>query len=108
MEKESYQSHKVDSNVTGVKAEVKKLLCRDAIFCDLSNKDFLLEYWANVDNIENSTRFDSLVWDSVRLTDPETILRCRRKVVEENPDLAANREMMKKKLEYGKEVQKKI
>lgn len=72
--------------------KVKYLLQEIPGFKDLTNKQFVFAYWHY-----NNGYTPPNVSIYSQLSDPETIRRCKQKVIENNPTLAASDEVTKKK-----------
>lgn len=51
---------------------------------NLTNKEFIYAYWKKYDGLKSKINLPTFR----RLTDPESIARCRRKVVEKHPLLS--------------------
>jgi len=67
--------------------KVEYLLKEIPQFRELTNKEFLFAYWHINFGFAPGMKLEIPVY--VKLTDPETVTRCKRKVVENNPTLAA-------------------
>lgn len=81
-----YQS--VLNTFDDIAGKVKYLLEEIPQFRDLTNKQFVFAYWHYNNNFCPGMKLEIPVY--TKLTDPETITRCKRKVVENNPTLAAS------------------
>jgi len=91
------QYNRAINSFTKVADKIRYLLEEIPQFRELTNKQFVFAYWHYNNGfcpgmeLHISTYYD--------LTDPETIRRCKQKVVETNPDLAASDEVTDKKSE---------
>ncbi len=84
-----YQS--VLKTFTKVADKVQYLLTEIPEFRNLNNKEFLFAYWHYNFGFCPGMKLEVPVYH--KLTDSETIRRCKQKVVEENPELAASSEV---------------
>ena len=78
------------STFSNVADKIKYLLDEIPKFRDLTNKQFVFAYWHYNNNFCPGMKLEIPVYS--KLTDPETIRRCKQKVVENNPSLAASDE----------------
>lgn len=65
--------HKIDSNV--------KILISTGDMVNSTNKEFIFSYWKKYDGLKSKINLPTFR----RLTDPESISRSKRKLVESNP-----------------------
>jgi len=81
-----YQS--VIQRFTSIQERINYLLTEIPKFRDLDNKPFVFAYWHYNNNFCPGMMLDIPTYS--QLTDPESIRRCKQKVVENNPTLAAS------------------
>ena len=84
-----YQS--VINSFETIAEKIKYLLQEIPQFRDLNNKQFIFAYWHYNNNFCPGMKLEIPVY--IELTDPETIRRCKQKVVENNPTLAASEKL---------------
>ncbi len=80
----------VINTFSNIADKIKYLLDEIPQFRDLTNKQFIFAYWHYNNNFCPGMKLEISTYS--HLTDPETIRRCKQKVVENNPTLAASDE----------------
>lgn len=76
---------------TTIQDKIKYLLTEIPKFRDLNNKQFVFAYWYYNNRFCPGMALDIPTYS--QLTDPETIRRCKQKVVENDPTLGASNEI---------------
>ena len=88
-EKKSFQYYvSVIEQFETVHEKIKYLLEEIPEFRNYSNKQFVFTYWHYNNNFCPGMRLEIPIYQE--LIDPETIRRCKQKVVEQNPLLASD------------------
>jgi len=85
----------VISQFQTVQEKIKYLLTEIPQFRDLSNKQFLFAFWHYNDGFCPGMELSIQTYSE--LIDPETIRRCKQKVVENDPTLASSDKILEKK-----------
>ena len=85
----------VINTFTNIADKIKYLLTEIPTFRNLSNKQFIFAYWHYNNGFCPGMKLDIPTYHN--LTDPETIRRCKQKVVENNPTLASGGTMNSQK-----------
>ena len=75
--------------------KIKYLLREIPVFRSLTNKQFVFAFWHYSFGFSPGMVLDTVTYN--QLTDPESIRRCKQKVVENHPELQASDEMLYKK-----------
>ena len=92
LETKSFNQYvQVINSFTNIADKIKYLLEEIPQFRDLTNKQFIFAYWHYNNGFCPGMTLDIPTYS--QLTDPETIRRCKQKVVENNPTLAASDKM---------------
>jgi len=90
IEKKSFQYYtSVIESFESVHEKIKYLLTEIPEFRNYTNKDFVFAFWHYNNNFCPGMKLEIPIY--TELADPETIRRCKQKVVEENPELGADK-----------------
>lgn len=90
IEKKSFQYYtSVIAKHNAIHKTIKYLLTEIPEFRNYSNKDFIFTFWHYNNGFCPGMKLEIPMYKE--LVDPETIRRCKQKVVEENPELEADK-----------------